>query len=105
MITKSQASKIVGMKLEYHDKRQIYELTNINSLIHNRIASQASTLIYTVYKNNQTINEFAELLKKIKSKLEENGYCVTRVNHDSKEFYIFNISWEDNNDVLDNIEV
>ena len=104
MITGVQARKLLDANLTFVSRRQIYELSSIHMQMVSRLATNQNFLVYTVYRNSLTLNEFSTLLKAIKEKVVGQGHNVDRIIDPSNDIYIFRINWEDD-DVLAGVDV
>jgi hypothetical protein len=88
------AKKISDVKLDFNEKKKIYEITTISNLIALRATQCGNFLVYTVYQDRLNKNEFITLLKYIKSHMVNKGYAVERVIFTKNDAYIFKFSWE-----------
>ena len=104
MISAEDMRNLSNLDVAYTTKKQIFELHQINSLLHIKGVNMEPYLNYTIYKGKLSSNEFISLLKKIKQKLQAKGFVIERINTADKDSYIFRISWEDEGVDVSNLE-
>lgn len=94
MITAEQARSLMEDGLSYIERKTIYELNTIESLINVKIASKEYLLVYTVYRNTLSNVDFVSLLRQIKQRLLDRGFKVLRIHSTDCSYFIFRISWD-----------
>jgi len=88
------AKKLSDSKVEFIEKKKIYEVTNISNLISLRCTKEGGVLVYTIYQDSLKQDQFVTLLKYIKTHMIDQGYSVDRIPHNRTDCYIFLFSWE-----------
>lgn len=93
MISAKEARLSIEDGMSFLDKKLIYEMNTINSLIGVKVASKEKVLVYVVYKSSLNQKDFVLLLKNIKTKLKDHGYNLLRIFSEDSSYYIFRIDW------------
>ena len=100
----NRAWEVTSGSIEYFDRREIFDLSTINSLIQSKSVQGESTLIYTFYQGKLSVSEFLKYKKKLIFKLkEECGYILKKVNHPDDRLLIIDISWNLGSDIPEDV--
>jgi len=88
------ARKVSKGSVEFIKKKEIYDLSTVNSLVNTKMAQGETKLIYTMYGGKLSEAEFTKYKGGVISSLKSCGYMLMNVKHPDKALFILDIDWD-----------
>lgn len=92
-ILASKALEVSQGSIDYKVRREVYDLSAINSLIQSRSITGGTSVIFIMNQNSLNVREFSEYRINVINRLKEAGYTLKRVKHPDSSKFLLDISW------------